>query len=241
MTSADFSAFQARFAQSTYHTGEARKLFREGRLAEAERECQASLDAAPLYRGKKDHFPFVAVLLGQIYLKEGNYPQAIRWLSGGAKTTMVTSLNLDLAMAYLKNGQFEQAKQCYSDQDILKYRSEAGYLIRSDLPGTDTPENLEATILLARGQDAFSEACDNDALVDFLVAAQKAPHNALIALKCSNVLTEQKRFAESAAFLKTVSRYGRPAFKKLAVENLGNVRYFAAWHAAHDDKPTRPH
>lgn len=177
-------------------------LYEAGDLAGAEQADLKALDAAPVFGYMKPSEPLIARQLGQAYLKDGKYDQAIHWL-GGAKKTLTTvggGLDLDLALAYIRMGDYANASRHYSDQAIMQYHSGGKNVLLQDLPGTDTPQALEASILLARGQDAYSEYRHDAALEDFQAAARLAPNNVLIAYDCAEILNEKRRLTEAVPF-----------------------------------------
>lgn len=194
---------EAAFAPVNGFMKQAKALSDSGDLAGAEQAYLNALDAAPVIQGRTQHVPFAALLLGQTYLEDGKYDKAVYWLSGAKKTTSTVGgrLDLDLALAYVRSGDYANAKSHYSDQAIMQYHSGSKKLLPEDLPGTDTPQALEASILLARGEDAYLEHRRDDALVDFQEAHRLAPDNAMIAGHCGELLSTSGHGAEAVPLL----------------------------------------
>ena len=196
-------AMQEDMAPSETLRKQGQALYEAGDLAGAEQTYLKALDAAPDFgNGVKPTAALIGRLLGQAYLKDGQYDKAIHWL-GGARKTLTTGggLDLDLALAYVRSGDYANARSLYSDQAIMQYHSGGKKLLSEDLPGTDTPQALEASILLARGEDAYLEHRRDDALVDFQAAHRLAPDNAMIAGHCGELLSTSGHGAAAVPLL----------------------------------------
>ena len=208
---------EAAYAPSDAFRKEAILLYQSGNMAGAETACLNALNAVPVIQGQPQHVPFVADLLGQIYLKEGQYEKAVQWLQSARPNTAGGSLDLDLALAYVRLGDYKHAQELYSDQATLRYYPQGD---AQDLPGTDAPVNLEASILLARGLDAYLEHRYDDALPDLQRANKLAPSNALIAYHCARILTDKGHYSEAASLYKTAAATGRGAIGEEAKRRL---------------------
>lgn len=205
LTGSGLAEWHAAYAPSDALYTQAKALSDAGDLKGAEAACIDALSTPPVLRGQAMPVPFVAHLLGQIYLKDGQYEKAVQWLQGARSNTAGGSLNLDLALAYIRLGDYTHAQECYSDQATLRYCPEQ---TSQDLPGTASPQALEASILLARGLDAFLEGRHNDALPDLQRANKLAPSNAVIAYQCAQILSEKGRYAEAAPLYETATARG---------------------------------
>ena len=201
----DLAEREAAYAPSDALRRQAITLSEAGDLKGAEAACIDALNSPPIIRGQPQHVPFVAQLLGQIYLKDGQYEKAVQWLQGARPNTAGGSLNLDLALAYVRLGDYAHAQECYSDRATLRYYSEG---TSQDLPGADSPQALEASILLARGLDAYLEHWYDDALPDLQRANKLAPGNAVIAYHCAQILNEKGRYAEAAPLYEIAAARG---------------------------------
>jgi tetratricopeptide (TPR) repeat protein len=190
----------AAYAPSDAFRKQAQALYESGDLAGAEAACLNALDSPPIIRGQRMPVPFVAHLLGQVYLKGGQYEKAIHWLRGARLNTTAVGggLDLDLALAYARLGDYTNARRFYSDGASLQYLSDGEGVLPQDLPGTASPSALEASILLAHGLDVYFEHRHDEALVDFQAAHQLAPDNALIAYYCATILSEKGHLSEAA-------------------------------------------
>ena len=216
---------QAAYARSDAFRQQAQGLYETGDLAGAEAACFSALNSPPIVGGQPQHVPFMAHLLGQIYLKDGHYQKAIHWL-GGARlntTTVGGGLDLDLALAYARLGDYKNASRFYSDGATLQYHFAGKDVLPQDLPGRGTSNALEASILLACGMNAYYEARRDDALVDFQAANRLAPNNALIAYHCATILSEKGRFTEAKSLYARAAT-GRALIAEEANRHLGGFK-----------------
>ena len=211
LTGPGLDEWHAAYAPSDALYAQAEALSQAGDLKGAETACINALNTPPVLHGQTMPVPFVPQLLGQIYLKDGQYAKAVQWLQGARPNTAGGSLNLDLALGYVRLGDYAQAQECYSDQATLRYCPEQ---TPQDLPGTASPQALEASILLARGLDAFLEGRHSDALPDLQRANRLAPGNAVIAYQCAQILNEKGRFAEAAPLYETAAVNGHGAIRE---------------------------
>lgn len=215
----------AAYAASDAFRKQAQTLYESGDMAGAEAACLDALASPPIVQGRTQHVPFVAHLLGQIYLKDGQYEKAIHWLKNAKLTTTTVGggLDLDLALAYARQGDYKNASRFYGNQSVLRYLSDGEEVLPQDLPGTDSPKALEASILLARGLDAHFEARDDEALVDFQAAHSLAPDNPLVAYHCARILSEKRRFVEATPLYERAAM-GRGFISKEANRRLIGIR-----------------
>ena len=224
-------AMQADMAPSEALRKQGQDLYEAGDLAGAEQTYLKALDAAPTFGGyMKPSEPLIARQLGQAYLKDGQYDQTIHWLGGSRKslTTVGGGLDLDLALAYARKGDYKTAKSLYSDRSIQQYHFAGKDVLLSDLPGTDTPKALEASILLARGLDAYFEARKEDALDDFQAANQLAPNNAFIAYYCAELLSDKGHYTEAISLFQCAQKGRDPIFKE-ASNHLAGTQSALMW------------
>ena len=201
----------ALFSQAQQLEKEAKRLYASGDLAGAEQTCTQAVKAAPVIGGQQQQMPYTQRLLGRIYLRQGRNQDALRAFQSCYRSIPDAGQNLDIAIAYARMGDYEHARNYYSDQAILQYRLTDEPLKPEDLPGTGNLKSLEASALLGRGVDAFFEHRQDDALDDFLAAERIAPDNALIAYYCAQTLLEKGRGAEAVPRLKRVSASPRAA------------------------------
>ena len=214
---------RASYAPSDVFRKQAQALYEAGDLTGAETACLDALNSPPIIHGQPQHVPFVAPLLGRIYLKDGQYAKAIYWLQGAKQHTVDSGLDLNLALAYVRLGDYKNASRLYSDQSILRYLSDGEGVLTQDLPGTNSPKALEASILFARGLDTHFEARDDEALVDLQAANRLAPDNPLIAYHCATILSEERRFAEATPLYERAA-LGRGFISKEASRRLIGIR-----------------
>ena len=223
MTPEEKAEENAAYAPSAAFTRQAQTLYETGDLAGAEEACLNALKVPPIIEGQTQPVPFVAPLLGQIYLKCGQNEKAVYWLQGAKRntTTVGGRLDLDLALAYARLGDIQNARRFYSDQATLQWGEK---WTSQDLPGTTTPQALEASILLARGMDIYLEHQYDEALADFQSANHLAPNNALIAYYTATILNEQGRYAEAVPLFERAAATGRGSIGEEAVRHLSNAR-----------------
>ncbi|MDQ2800814.1 MAG: tetratricopeptide repeat protein [Armatimonadota bacterium] len=226
----------AAFAPSDAFYKQAKTLYASGDLAGAEAACLNALNNPPVFQGRTLHVPFVADLLGQVYLKDGQYEKAIYWLQGARHTTMDSSLNLNLALAYLKQGDFQTARRHYSAEAAAKAMSTLNEYSPQDLPGTDTPDALEASILMARGVDASCEDRMDDALPDLQRANQLAPDNALVAYHYARLLNEKGRLTEALPLYEQAASKSHGRAASDAGDHIAGIRSALRYRAAHPEK-----
>lgn len=220
----------AAYAPSDAFKKQAQALYEAGDLSGAEAACFNALNFPPVIGGQPQHVPFVAHLLGQIYLKGGQYEKAIHWL-GGARlntTTVGDGLDLDLALAYVRMGDYKNASRFYSDGATLQYHFAGKDVLPQDLPGTSSPRALEASILLARGLNAYFEARHEDALTDFQSANRLVPDNALIAYHSAELLSEKGRYADAVPLFE-IAKSGRGAIAEEASRHLAGTQAALRW------------
>lgn len=223
--------YDALFAESRHRLSEARSLYASGNLLGAEQACLASMAATPIIGGQKQPAPFVPRLLGRIYLAEGQNQKALEWFRSTYSNTVDSSIDLDVALAYCRLGNYEQARRFYSDQAILQYHVAGKDADAQDLPGADSPQSLESSILLARGIDAFFEARKNDALADFAAAAILVPQNPLIHYYSGMALLHLGRYAEAALHFQSAASSGHGPLAKVSSEQFLSVRSSAQMQA----------
>lgn len=224
---------RATYAPSDAFRKQAETDYQSGDLVGAEAACFQAFSAAPTIHGQKQQPPFIGLLLGRIYLKGGQYAKAVSWLQRMKPHTVTSGLDLDLALAYVRLGDYKNASRFYSDGATLQYHFAGKDVLPQDLPGTDTPGMLEASILLARGLDAYYEARRDDALVDFQAANRLAPNNALIAYHCATILSEKGQVTKAAALYARAAT-GRALIAREAERHLEGVK---AWMAIHKGAP----
>lgn len=201
----DFLAAQrALFAEARGHEKQARSLYDAGDLAGAERECRRAVDTAPVLYGRKQGMPFSQRLLGRILLDQGRNQEAIATLRPCYAHLADSSMNMDVALAYARLGDYAQATKFFSDQAITNVRISNEPLTPADLPGTGDLTSLQASILFARGLDEYFEGRSNPALADLQAAESLAPANILIAYWHAHTLLEMDRGAEAVPLLERV-------------------------------------
>jgi tetratricopeptide (TPR) repeat protein len=182
----------------------AQDLYRSGDLVGAERAARETITLAaglsPLAQ------ELARRLVGQIRMQQGRYKDALEWLGADWLAGKDARLDLDIALCYVRLGNYTKAKRFYSDKALLRYTS----IQPEDLPGASNPQSLEASILLARGLDKFFTASGQmDALSDLNAAGRLAPRNGLISYYAGMSLVHMDRPAEAAPYFRRAAQYGR--------------------------------
>lgn len=135
-------------------------------------------------------------LQGRIRLEQGRYTEALILLKAEDKLDREGILDLDIALCYVKLGDLAMARQFYSDNAIVgKY-----LLTESDLPGTDTAANFEASIRFARGMDYYGRSLYLPALDEFALAEALAPEIGAIPYYSGRTLIYLNRYLDSKPF-----------------------------------------
>ncbi len=213
---AETARLNAAFVPSTKAEQNARQLFREGKLAEAEVECRRAIAIAPLFNGKP--FDGTALpLLGDILLAQGHNHDALECYlrivtSSVPDDPQKPKPNLNAALAYCRLGNFEMAKKYAPDQVLINLTDNKSL---ADWPGTSDIHALEASLLMVRGFDLASSAQHLEALSYLEPASKLAPKNWLIARAMGNVLCDLKRYKEAASyFLRAEQQGGKIAYEE---------------------------
>lgn len=194
-----------RVALSKEAQGRARQLLKEGRFTQAEEECRRALALVPKRHDKPlDVNPLP--LLCEILLAQGRSQEALDCLSEGDHDAMSPRVrSLTVALAYCRLCNFEMARNIYLADDPLRFT--VGVQVE-DLPGTDDPRALEASILLARGVRASIANDPEGALADYQAAGKLAPDNWVITERIGYFLHRLDRHDEAAPYLKRALQHG---------------------------------
>jgi tetratricopeptide (TPR) repeat protein len=197
---------------------EARTLFSAGNNTKAKAECQAALAVAPRLNGAV-HAPDAKQLLGEIYYTEGNYKQALYWFGDRAKNTKDDRQDFDIALCYVRLGDFQTARRHYSHD--LVYRNSSS-TTAADLPVIRDLKSLEASILLARGLDHDMTGQMKEASADYDAAARLAPDNAWLQHRRGWIAIRAGRKEEGLGLLRRASVSNNPRIQGDARRWLGD-------------------
>lgn len=202
--------WEAAFAEARRLEAEARAQFRSGNLAEAEQVAHRAWQTSLGLTGEGQALPTIALLLGDIRLRQGRYEDALRYYLPTGQSTWRSGLNLDVALCYVRLGNYEAARRSYSDEAVLQYvpqdqRSE----YHRSMPGMASPRALEASILFARGNESAMSGSHAEAISDFEAAGKLAPTNGLVAYCAGTSLVYLNRPAEATPFFRRAAQYGR--------------------------------
>ncbi|RZM12236.1 MAG: tetratricopeptide repeat protein, partial [Pedobacter sp.] len=207
-SAADQAAMNAASQRANSTSRKARELLDNGNLAAAKAEALKSLKASPTVNGIS-----LAVrpnmLLGEIALLQGNNEEALRYFTSLRKNSMVDGLDWNIAVCYVRLGNYTEAKRYYSEDGFLKM---ATNLTRNDLPGTRTPRQLEASILAALAAEAATVGQNEKALRYLDAAAQVAPNNAWILHSWGMTFMRLKQVAQAHAAFQQVVKLGKSKY-----------------------------
>ncbi len=172
----------ARFAPADEMYAQAKKLLRQGKLAEAEEACNKAI---ALYQAQGSlgrlSIPDVRQTLGDVYLAEGKYQKALDFYDvvGKRKRNKKITPNLNAALCYVRLGNYDTARQYYAHAGWGQGRE----VKASDLPGTRTPKALEASIRMGRGAGYSIHGDEEAAFAEFAAALKLVPDNGFIAYR----------------------------------------------------------
>lgn len=190
----------------------ARRLYFEGRLAEAEAECKHSISTSPKVKGRIWNTGAVRVL-GKVYLAQGRNQEALDCFLGSRRNAAVSGTDLDVALAYCRLGNLKMAQSWYSDQIVLEYVPEKQRdAFQKSLPGVASLRSLEASILYAQGSDHAMTADYAQAFKHFEAALKLAPQNGLIAYCTGEALYNLNRRAEAMPYYRIAAQNGKGEF-----------------------------
>jgi|GEM_PF-3217031 len=191
----------ASLVPTTQAADKARQLMLAKQYRQAEAECRRAISTSPKINGKILNKRAIH-LLGEIYLAQGRNREALQTLLSSYHNTHRTVVDPDVALAYCRLGNYEAARQCYSDNSVLQYSAKPA----PDMPGTQTPQSLEASILFARGMEAFMTSESQEALHDFEKASKLLPQNGLLAYYSGRALLNLERYEAAVPYFRTATR-----------------------------------
>jgi tetratricopeptide (TPR) repeat protein len=216
----------------------ARRLLDAGDVSGAEVECRKSLTLAPTVSGMPIN-PEAVALMGDICLRQRKNWEALKWFLSYARHAVGGTANLNVAIAYCRLGDYQNAKQFYSDAVIRKGWEDAGGLSPQDLPGTANVAGLEASALLNRGASLMAEVRRDEALADFLAAEHLVPGNPFIEYSISRVYLVKGDAGAALPHLRTAARAKTSRLRKLAQDDLKGVESWLKLHPQTRDSTGR--
>ncbi len=147
-------------------------------------------------------------LLGQIAMKRGRYEQALGYFLADDQPgrELGHGRDLDVALCYARLGNHQMARRYYSDRMVLRFAHD---ITARDLPGTRTPQALEASILLARGFDSYLSGGTRKAFENLQAAERLAPANGYIPYLAGRSLVTMGRHADAVRYFRKAMRHGR--------------------------------
>lgn len=195
--------FHAQAVRMKEAEDEARALLQKKQYAAAETACRRALTVSPKIQGRTLN-PTAWHLLGQIYMEQNRYREALPFLSEAAHNTRSDEVNLDTALCHFGMGDLKKARQLYSKLMMWQDSSiEPEYL-----PGISTTKTLETSILFSRGYYTYLRSQPEKALRNFTAATRLAPTNGMIAYFQGKCLKRLKRFPEALPCFTRAVAYG---------------------------------
>jgi tetratricopeptide (TPR) repeat protein len=212
----------------------AQTLFYQGDLAAAERTCWRALAIAPRMSNGKP-FTNVEEILGFIRLAQGRPTDALKFFGNLYPQSGGEGLRLGITIAYCRLGDYRSALAHY--EEAMRFSARSEWLEDKDpnRPGSRSVAQIEASVLLARGQRLHSFLADHGESI--LRSAEKLrPNNPMISFELGKVLNENEKYTEAAIrFDKAASNgHGRLAenAKKRAEQVSGTIK----WQKAEADR-----
>jgi tetratricopeptide (TPR) repeat protein len=208
--------------------------YEKGDYKTAEELCLKAIKAAPLTSdGSKHRTDYGMVsILARVYIRQNRNSEALKLYEAAAKDTpslhdMTNGDFLDQALASIRLGKYDQALALYRKGIVHGGYKAGSDPLSADAPGTDTPQNLEASILLVRGEDVSYTGDRLQSRLDLTRAHELAPVNPIIADRLAHDLSysDEKEKAEKLKLLKIVIKNSHDE-NKVKFAKIDLARYF---------------
>ena len=214
-------------AQANVYWKPAMKFYEEGKLAEAEKNCLQAIAIHESYFHLRDNIGHV--FLGEIYFKGRQYQKALgQFLLAVGRFASNRTLELDIALAYARLGNFAQAQKFYAlpvvqqvvTEVVLEYGFYGKKANADNLPEINDAESLYANILLTHGaQQAISRETD-EAIADFQQADKLRSKNPLVHLYWGIALQNQGNDSQAISHFQIAAQRGNGVVGKAAKQNV---------------------
>lgn len=214
-------------AQANEYWKPAMKFYEEGKLAEAEQNCLKAIAVHEAFLHSRDDIGHVQ--LGRIYFKGRQYPKALeQFLPVVGRFASNRTLELDIALAYARLGNFAQAQKFYAmpvvqqvvTDTVLSYGFYGKKANADNLPEINDVDSLYANILLTHGTQLGISRETDEAIVDFQQADTLRPKNPLVHLYWGITLQNMERDEEAIAHFQVAAQRGNGVVVKVAQERL---------------------
>lgn len=200
------ATIEADFARARVKTNEARLLFEQGKMREAEAVCQESFDLAPRFNNTP-YAPDQKQLMGEINYAEGKYKEALYWF-GDRANTRDDRQSFDIALCYVRMGDYGNAKRHYSHDLVYRYSSST---TAADLPVVHNLRSLEAAILLAQALDYDVSGEKKKASDGYDAAARLEPTNMWLHAKRGWIAIRAGRQEDGLALMRKAALSSNPS------------------------------
>lgn len=235
MPEQSMAGVRALYATAVQMEAQARALYKSGDLVNAERVSQQAVSAAPIEGGTKRVFPSLLLLQGEIYLAMGRNQKALQCLLAASQNTSGALLDLDLALAYFRLGEYDASRQFYLKHDLSEQEFQGQPLDAQDLPASDAPARLEAYILVARALE-YNSDYRSQALADYAAAERIIPDNPLLSYNYGCELMQAGRYVEAMQRLQVAASQGHGLLAGQGKREAERARNKVNYYAQHPDQ-----
>jgi tetratricopeptide (TPR) repeat protein len=226
MSKATSDRLSAKLKPSNDLEDQARALYHAGNIREAEKVCAEAIRASVRVDDKVWNTSALQ-LMGEILIRRGRNREAIPYLEQSFNFGSVdVNSHLDLAIAYCRLKSYRKALEHYSDRTVLEPIEDSLPYLAGFLPGTRSQRSLEASALLARGQQDYYHH-DSEGTLRYLFEADKlVPGNKLVEFYIQECFTDSFLSVETIRQYAATGRPGNGAVTRAARERLSVVE---AW------------
>lgn len=226
---------RALYATTVQLEAQARALYKSGDLVNAERVSRQAIAATPFEGNRRRLSPSLLLLQGEIYLTTGQNQQALQCLLAASQNTTGALLDLDLALAYCRLGEYDTARHFYLEHDLSQREFQGQRLASQDVPTSDDPMFLEASILVARALE-YNSDYRSQALTDYAAAEQIIPYNPMLGYNYGCALMQVGRYAEAQQRLQVALARGHGPLAEQAKKEFEHARYWSNYYSKHPDQ-----
>ena len=201
-------SIRAQSALSQAAEKEARRLFKEGRFAEAEAAARRSLELSIKINGQPTSMTALQ-LIGDIYMAQKRYQDALDTYAKAREHTRNLELDLSMALAYVRLGDLEKARRFYSQEKFYaRFPEEDRDQVGPQLPEPTDAKTFEASIFYTLGAEKSSYAATEEAAEAYQKALDLFPRNGRFAYLLARKLMRLKRYDEALPMFARAVRFG---------------------------------
>ena len=190
---------------------EARQLLKERRFDEAEATCRRSLAVSIKARNGVAFNSASWQLLGEIYLAQERYRDAIDAFDKARLFTRDDELDLKTALAYVRLGDLEKASRFYSpEKRYAKLPEEQRKERLAQLPRGKDTKSVEANIFCALAGEKTMYGEEEEAAENYQKALDLFPRNGYFSCQLARHLMRLKRYDEALPMFALATHFGNP-------------------------------